>query len=614
MFLCFFLQEEGAKMLADDSEWWCDECKAGRHTCFICGDEGEDHEDVIMCSQTNCGKFYHYNCITSQSAPYTLKNKAMRVPDSTDNVANGSSGTCASVTAGDIDEISSPKKRSAKAPSRFRDDDEEEVALTEGFAKKKKEHGFAQFELKCPSHFCDTCHNLYGPDKPPQYGHGKFHSLHKCFRCPRAFHLNCIPPTSRQNPHALLCPDHPHEVLPTFEPMSVSDVVVENSLQNGAFNQLWQQMILPLRAPCSDKIADKDHFRIPSAFQEEVNSHPPTFKVIWKNDYDALSKNEREEDYPPGVVAPKVQIPLHISDEMCECHEKCDERCLNRISKIECYEQNKKDTICNVGKECGNRHFSNREYVKVQSFQEYGMGWGLKAKEDVAAGSLVIEYIGEIITEAQMSRRMILQAELTPNDHDFYIMELSSGLFVDGKKKGNLSRFINHACDPNCELVRWIVKGRTRIGIFAIKDIKEDEPLSYDYQFDTQEADTFRCACGAAKCRGTMAPKKKVLSKESLSKKDVKRMVAAGKRRENNDYLVDEAWKRSYTGKLLPGDGIQEIRNGPPRNNFGRARELKVFLPRNTNHGSNFSDRRKLMWLKADQADSQSSTSSGSNR
>lgn len=72
-------QEENAKMLADDSSWSCEECKAGRHTCFLCGDEGEDHEEVIMCCKANCGKFYHYNCITSQSAPYSLNKKTKPV-------------------------------------------------------------------------------------------------------------------------------------------------------------------------------------------------------------------------------------------------------------------------------------------------------------------------------------------------------------------------------------------------------------------------------------------------------------------------------------------------------------------------------------------------------
>jgi histone-lysine N-methyltransferase SETD2 len=48
-----------------------------------------------------------------------------------------------------------------------------------------------------------------------------------------------------------------------------------------------------------------------------------------------------------------------------------------------------------------------------------------------------------------------------------------TGFYVDGKKKGNYSRFINHSCDPNCQLERWVVRGRMRIGIFAIRDIAE---------------------------------------------------------------------------------------------------------------------------------------------
>jgi len=31
-------------------------------------------------------------------------------------------------------------------------------------------------------------------------------------------------------------------------------------------------------------------------------------------------------------------------------------------------------------------------------------------------------------------------------------VQLDSGCYVDGKHKGNESRFINHSCDPNCEL------------------------------------------------------------------------------------------------------------------------------------------------------------------
>jgi hypothetical protein len=120
-----------------------------------------------------------------------------------------------------------------------------------------------------------------------------------------------------------------------------------------------------------------------------------------------------------------------------------------------------------------------------------------------------MEYVGEVIDNAEVHRRMEAQRRDTPQDKDFYIMELDNGVFVDGKVKGSTSRYINHSCDPNCELQRWVVKGYPRIGIFAIRDICAGEPLSYDYQFDTNEAEAFKCYCGTDKCRGTMAPKKK---------------------------------------------------------------------------------------------------------
>ena len=164
-------------------------------------------------------------------------------------------------------------------------------------------------------------------------------------------------------------------------------------------------------------------------------------------------------------------------------------------------------TLCNVGnKDCGNRALQNREYVKTTVFQEGSMG--LKADEDVAPGKLVIEYLGEIIDEEEMIRRMENQRILTPSDKEYYIMELYDGVYVDGKHHGNVARFINHSCNPNCELQRWNVHGKIRIGIVAIRDIAKGEPLSYDYQFDTQQADVFKCYCGSHNCRGTMAPKK----------------------------------------------------------------------------------------------------------
>lgn len=56
-------------------------------------------------------------------------------------------------------------------------------------------------------------------------------------------------------------------------------------------------------------------------------------------------------------------------------------------------------------------------------------------------------------------------------------------LFYTLQKKGNLTRFINHSCDPNAETQKWTVNGKCRIGIFSRKPIKAFEEITINYQF-----------------------------------------------------------------------------------------------------------------------------------
>lgn len=46
-----------------------------------------------------------------------------------------------------------------------------------------------------------------------------------------------------------------------------------------------------------------------------------------------------------------------------------------------------------------------------------------------------------------------------------------------------LARFVNHSCEPNCEIQKWSVNGRFRMGLFAQRDIEPGEELTYDYNF-----------------------------------------------------------------------------------------------------------------------------------
>eukprot|EP00842_Homolaphlyctis_polyrhiza_P000628 jgi/Hompol1/1566/HPOL_002714-RA len=96
-------------------------------------------------------------------------------------------------------------------------------------------------------------------------------------------------------------------------------------------------------------------------------------------------------------------------------------------------------------------------------------GFGLRATAPIPKGSFVIEYCGEVLSESLFHRRI---DEYSKNRaKHFYFMSLKSNEFIDASKKGNLSRFMNHSCAPNCALQKWFVDNRVHIGIFAIKDI-----------------------------------------------------------------------------------------------------------------------------------------------
>lgn len=73
--------------------------------------------------------------------------------------------------------------------------------------------------------------------------------------------------------------------------------------------------------------------------------------------------------------------------------------------------------------------------------------------------------------------------------YDFFIFgEITCSIFVmwiilfilriiDAGPKGNLSRFMNHSCQPNCETQKWTVNGDVRVGLFALENISAGNKL-----------------------------------------------------------------------------------------------------------------------------------------
>ena len=130
-------------------------------------------------------------------------------------------------------------------------------------------------------------------------------------------------------------------------------------------------------------------------------------------------------------------------------------------------------------------------------------GSGIFATKNIKKNTKIIEYIGEKITKAEgdkRSEKRIKKYLDSRTDGSVYIFELNKKYDIDGSPMYNKARYINHSCDPNCEVD--IVNNR--IWISSIKNIKKGDELSYDYgyEFDQEDFNDHVCKCGSKKCIG----------------------------------------------------------------------------------------------------------------
>ena len=119
---------------------------------------------------------------------------------------------------------------------------------------------------------------------------------------------------------------------------------------------------------------------------------------------------------------------------------------------------------------------------------------GLYAKYDIKSGTKIIEYKGKIISVEKSEK-----SSKFDNRKAIYLFNINKKYDLDGDFKFNIARLINHSCDPNCEVDGVGLK----IWIYAIKNIKKGEELSYDYGFSfDKDYKQFPCRCGSKNCVG----------------------------------------------------------------------------------------------------------------
>lgn len=96
---------------------------------------------------------------------------------------------------------------------------------------------------------------------------------------------------------------------------------------------------------------------------------------------------------------------------------------------------------CPAKTNCQNQMFAQRNYPSMKPFHTDGRGWGLKVLEHVTQGQFVIEYVGEVIDEAEYRLRIELKKER--KNENYYFLTIDNNRMIDAEPKGNLSRFMS---------------------------------------------------------------------------------------------------------------------------------------------------------------------------
>lgn len=136
-------------------------------------------------------------------------------------------------------------------------------------------------------------------------------------------------------------------------------------------------------------------------------------------------------------------------------------------------------------------------------------GNGIFATEKISKEERVIRYRGKLRSHDDVDGQY---GDLDEDGHTF-LFTLNDDYVIDANVKGNVARWINHSCDPNCEATieeHESNRRKDKVFIEAIREIKAGEELTYNYGITLDERHTpklkklWGCRCGAKNCTGTM--------------------------------------------------------------------------------------------------------------
>jgi SET domain-containing protein len=121
--------------------------------------------------------------------------------------------------------------------------------------------------------------------------------------------------------------------------------------------------------------------------------------------------------------------------------------------------------------------------VRYEVVETAGKGRGLVARRPIRTGQLVMRIRGQMIDDPSYSSR--------------YCIDMGQGRSLEPDPPG---AFVNHSCDPNCELIDADDDEADQVELRATRNIQAGQELTIDYAWEA-EADPHPCHCGFENCR-----------------------------------------------------------------------------------------------------------------
>ncbi|XP_058129419.1 histone-lysine N-methyltransferase Su(var)3-9-like isoform X1 [Anopheles coustani] len=261
----------------------------------------------------------------------------------------------------------------------------------------------------------------------------------------------------------------------------------------------WDRIVHNMRCELSF-VKRRDQLKELKRFEEEILRHEPTYKIIVENEQDLDAPPNNFTYLQTNIPGEGISIP-NDPPWGCECNP-CSIRsnCCGKMSDGRFAYSVKKRLLlqagapifecnskCSCGPDCHNRVVQKGGKCNLTVFKtSNGRGWGVRTNSVIYEGQYIAEYCGEVISydEAEkrgreydaVGRTYLFDLDFNGTDNPFTL---------DAARYGNVTRFFNHSCDPNCGI--WSVwidcldPYLPRLAFFARRRIEVGEELTFNY-------------------------------------------------------------------------------------------------------------------------------------